>query len=212
MFRSLKMLSTPASPVSLTEAKTACRIDTSAMDTAVQDLLSAAIEQAEHDTDQRCAIGNICSEAPSWIMNMQDLGRPPMQTLPAWPLYIAAWPLAPYLELPKPPLVSVDQIRYYDANNVLRALDPTIYSVDASPRRGRITLLPDQVWPICADVELGADHLHGRLWAASQVPSGIKVGIQKLVSYWYYNPGAGDVPAEIARIFERYAAKCQGYQ
>jgi hypothetical protein len=213
MLRSLKRTTTPAPPVGLTEAKTAARIDGNDQDAWISQLLTAATESAEHDTDRSLCTGAWLLTLPSWVMTMEDLGRPPLQTLPAWPLYIASWPLAPYLELPRPPLVSVASVKYYDSNGVDRTLATTQYTVDTAPRRGRICLLPNVIWPITARrwdavrITFTAGYA-----TAAAVPAGIKVGIIKLVSYWYHNPtAAGDVPPEISRIFERQAVHTRGY-
>jgi uncharacterized phiE125 gp8 family phage protein len=135
-----------------------------------------------------------------------------LQTLPAWPLYVASWPLAPYFELPRPPLVSVQSVSYYDPNGNLQTIDPATYTVDTAPRFGRICLKDNIIWPIV-----------DRRWDAMQiaftagyglpaaVPAGIRVGIKKLVAYWFYNPASDDVPSTVARIFERYATFKRGY-
>jgi hypothetical protein len=214
MFRSLEKTSVPTPPVSLADAKLALRIgaDDTSLDAVIQDLVTAATERAEHDTDRSLTQVSWLLTMPSWIMSMVDLGRPPMQTLPAWPLYIACWPLAPYLELPRPPLVSVDAVHYYDANGNFTALDAAIYTVDLAPRCGRICLLPNQVWPIVSRRWDSVQISFTAGWPTpAAVPAGIRVGIKKLTSYWFYNPGAGDVPPEIARIFEQYAVKLRGY-
>jgi hypothetical protein len=212
MLRSLEMTSTPAPPVSLADAKLGCRIDNALMDAHVQDLVDAAIEEALARTGRSFCTTTWLVKIPSPLMQMQDLGRPPLATLPAWPLYIAAWPLAPYFELPRPPLVSVQWVKYYDPNENFITMDPAIYSVDAAPRFGRICLLPNQVWPI-TDRRWDAMQIAftAGYGVASSVPAGIRIGIKKLVSYWFYNPDADDVPAPIGRIFDRYASLNMGY-
>lgn len=49
--------------------------------------------------------------------------------------------------IPKPPLVSVSSIIYYDSNNAAQTLATTIYDVDRYSTPGRIYLKADQEWP-----------------------------------------------------------------
>lgn len=55
------------------------------------------------------------------------------------------------IELPKPPLISVDSLTYVDATGVLQTMAPALYLVQApaGPRcaRGLVSLAPDTVWP-----------------------------------------------------------------
>lgn len=180
MLRSLARTSTPALPVSLAEARLAARIDTTDLDGHVAELLAAAVEQAEHDTDRQLSTATY------------------RLTLDAWP--------AVAIELPRPPLVSVESIEYYDQAGVLRTLAADQYTVDTAPRLGRVLLAPGAAWP---GVQTRADAIRIAYTAgygtADQVPAGLKVAIKKLVSHWFHQP-AGDVPAEIARIFQAYWA------
>jgi hypothetical protein len=212
MLRSLEITDTPARPVTLTQAKLAARIDNDLMDQHLENLLDAAIEEALGRTGRSLCTTTWLVKIPSPLMQMQDLGRPPLQTLPAWPLYVASWPLAPYFELPRPPLVSVQAINYYDPNENWITMSPSIYTVDTAPRFGRICLLPNQVWPI-TDRRWDAMQIAftAGYGTPDQVPAGIKVGIKKLFSHWYYNPEDDGVPSPIGRIFERYAAFNRGY-
>lgn len=53
-----------------------------------------------------------------------------------------------YIELPKSsPLISLDSIQYYDQNNVLQTLDPSVYQVAADADPARIDLVWGEIWP-----------------------------------------------------------------
>jgi uncharacterized phiE125 gp8 family phage protein len=48
---------------------------------------------------------------------------------------------------PRPPLVDVVTLKYYDVNNVLQTLDPALYEVDAASEPGRIQPAYLSSWP-----------------------------------------------------------------
>jgi len=213
MLRSLAKTSTPASPVSLTEAKVAARVDTADLNGLVQDLLDAATERAEHDTDRSLTTTTWLLKIPEWRVIGQDVDEPPQPSLPNWEFAAADWPVQYFLELPRPPLVSVESIQYYDQTNTLQTLAAEDYRVDVAPRFARISLVGETaVWPHTA-----------RRWDAVQiaytagygdpadVPAAIRLGIKKLVTHWFHNPAQMEVPGEIARIFELHAAHRRGY-
>lgn len=213
MLRSLAKTNTPANPVTLTEAKVAARVDTADLDAMVQDLLNAAIERAEHDTDRSLCTTTWLLKVPDWVSIGVDVDEPPQPSIPNWEFAAADWPVTFFLELPRPPLASVQSIQYYDQTNTLQTMAAELYRVDTAPRYGRIALVGEtSVWPHTA-----------RRWDAVQiaftagygdpedVPAAIKVGVKKLVTHWFHNPAAMEVPAEIARIFELYAAQRRGY-
>lgn len=53
--------------------------------------------------------------------------------------------------LPKPPLVSVTRIAFYDPDGVLRVLDPQDYFVDVDAEPAVLTPSPGRVWPQTID-------------------------------------------------------------
>lgn len=213
MLRSLQRTNTPQSPVTLTEAKTAARCDTAELNDLVQDLLNAAVERAEHDTDRSLCTTTWLLKLPGWTTIAQDVDQPPQPNLPNWEFAAADWPVTYYLELPRPPLVSVQSVKYYDRLNVLQTMAASDYRVDVAPRFGRISLVGETaVWPHTArrwdavQIEYTAGY-----GAPASVPSAIKVGIKKLVTHWFHNPAAMEVPQEIARIFDLFAVHRRGY-
>ena len=52
------------------------------------------------------------------------------------------------ITLPKPPIVTVSSVQYYDLTNTLRTVDPSIYFVDALAEPGRIALNLGVTWPV----------------------------------------------------------------
>ncbi len=153
----LKLVTLPAiEPVTLAEAKAHLRLDTDADDAYVSALITAARERVEV----------FLRRAP--ITQVFEC------TIDDFPAYDRA------IDLPRPPLQSVEWIRYLDTAGVLQPLDPGIYTVDASSNEiGRIALAWNRFWPftrytinaITIQVTTG----HGDV--AEDVPQAIRQGI-----------------------------------
>lgn len=96
-------------PVSLEEAFTHLRIDPgfTSDDTAdadaVETMITAAREDAEHYTKRAFVQQTV-------LMTMNDTAAP--------------WAA---VELPRPPLIEVQSVEYYDADNTLQTVDPALY-------------------------------------------------------------------------------------
>ncbi len=54
------------------------------------------------------------------------------------------------IELPMPPLKSVQAVKYWDEDGVQQTLDAAIYQVDTASLIGRIVLAEGQAWPATA--------------------------------------------------------------
>jgi uncharacterized phiE125 gp8 family phage protein len=69
-----------------------------------------------------------------------------------WTLWLDRWPCdGDYIEIPKPPLVDVVSISYFDQNGATQTWSASNYDVDApaGPRcqRGRVSLAYNASWP-----------------------------------------------------------------
>ena len=167
---SLSLFAPPADePLTLEEAKAHCLIGSAITD---QDALLEAFipgvrERAEQATGRAMLI----------------------QT---WDLVLDGFPREPYIELPKPPLVSVTSITYRDTGGVLRTWASTNYLVEApaGPRcaRGRISLPFAAIWPITLPQ---AGSVTARFVCgygdAGDVPALLKVAMLLDVGTWYLN-------------------------
>lgn len=103
-------------PVTVAEACAWCRIDAAeqAANTSVLQLLIKAMrEKAENIT-----------------------GRAFVQRL--LQLNLDGWPESGGFELPQPPLVEVQSVKYTDEDNTLQTLSASLYTVDAQSEPGRI--------------------------------------------------------------------------
>ena len=106
--------------VMLDEARLAARADGTTMDIEISRAVRALTTEVEHIT-QRAVV------AQEWRL-----------TLECFPQEI---------RLPRPPLLSVISIRYYDVDGVLQTLPPAAYAVDADCEPARIEPVPGIAWP-----------------------------------------------------------------
>jgi uncharacterized phiE125 gp8 family phage protein len=78
-----------------------------------------------------------------------ETGRQVM--LATWEYHLDEFPVYPAIEVPRPPLVSVESISYLDEAGVTQTMDPADYTVHtaAGPLcpRGRISIPHASVWP-----------------------------------------------------------------
>jgi hypothetical protein len=56
------------------------------------------------------------------------------------------------IQLPRPPLVSVDKVQYVDVTNTMQTLDPSTYQVDTISQPGRLLPAWGAQWPATAAV------------------------------------------------------------
>lgn len=103
-----------------------------------------------------------------------------------WELWLDYWPAV--LKIPRPPLQSVDSIKWYDIDNVEHTINSDDYFVDAKSEPGRVIPNAGKAWPaslraaagICVTFTAGHD-------SAAKVPQRYKQAILLLVSEWYEN-------------------------
>jgi hypothetical protein len=183
----------PASePVTLAEAKLWARIDSTVDDALVTSLIAAARQYAE-DYTSRAII------TQSWRMTLDRF--PGFSTLG----YRHGYGVGPYsggfwgqcggswhsffdaIRLPKPSLISVDQIQYVDVNGTTDTLDPSIYQADTDSEPGRIRAAYGQVWPTTRFEQLGAVKITYTCGYGlpAAVPEQLKTAIKMLIATWY---------------------------
>lgn len=158
-------------PVTVAEAKLNCRVDGTAEDGLFDIWIAAARGQVEAYTNRA-----LCTQV--WE-----------QRFDAFPANDA------FVELPKAPLQSVQQVSYYDADGTL--VDATLADFDVNapsgPRAmpGSVGPAPDKTWPL--DVQSRPLACRVRFvagyGAASAVPKELKAAILLLVTDMYENRG-----------------------
>jgi len=163
----LKLVTPPeVEPVTLEEAKGHLRLDGDADNDYLSALIAAARERVE--LFLRRAL----------ITQMFEC------TMDDFPAYDRA------IDLPRPPLQSVEWIKYLDTAGVLQTLDPGTYIVDASSNEiGRIALAWNRLWPFtrytinAVTIRFAAGYGD----AVEDVPQAIRQGILIEISNLYEN-------------------------
>lgn len=128
----LRLVSSPAiEPVTLAEAKAQLRLDTDADDAYVSALIIVARERVELFL-RRALISQVFEH-----------------TLDQFPANGHLIQATSFIDLPRPPLRSVEWIKYIDTAGNQQTLQPESYVVDASSNEmGRVALAWNQFWPI----------------------------------------------------------------
>lgn len=145
----LTLISAPPMPVSLDEVRLHCRIDHSDEDDYLNILVSSAHLYAEHYCQR--SFGE-----QTWRGNWWD------------------WPK----RLPKPPLVSVSEIRFW-RHGEQQVLDPSEYRLDLS-MPGRV--LPVHSFPIADD---RPDAVEITWVAGHEASENVRLACLIMVSHWY---------------------------
>jgi len=173
---SLQLLTPPAvEPVTLDGAKAHLKVDTSADDALITDLIAAARARAE------------------W-----HLGRALITQ--GWMLWLDAWPAV--IEVPLPPLQAVTSITAYALNDAATVLDPATWQVDASSAPARIALKANAAPPVnlralnAVAVEFTAGYGN----AAGDVPAPIREAILQMIADAYANRGDAKVEVSSAAL------------
>lgn len=158
-----KITTPPASePVTLAQAKAHLRVDFTDDDALIGVLIQAAREHCE-----------------------EILGRALMaQTVEA----VLDEEPGDVIVLPRPPLISVRSIKFYDVDNVATLVDPSEYLVDTHSEPGRIVLADEGEWP---DVDLRPGNAVVIEFDAgygddeTDVPSKFRQAMLLLIGHWY---------------------------
>lgn len=191
MRASLSAVTPPTTyPVSVAEARTHVRQDLQDDDAWLQDAIIAATEMVESDTNRQL---------------LTAVSRLSLDGVPA-----CGW-----IDIPRPPLVSVSSVIYIDTAGVSQTWAATNYRVSAptGPRcaRGRVTLASGIAWPSMNSVsdalQVTISHGYG---AASAVPSMLKQAIKMLVLHWYDNRSVlviGTISKELELSYRAIVAK-----
>lgn len=128
-------------------------------------------------------------------------------TMDRWPYMAVAGyapsPSAPtngVIEIPRGPLMSVQQIQYIDTNGILTTIDPATYIVDTLSLLGRIWPKRFTYWPITDVMSPNAVQITFKAGygTAGLIPFRAKQTIKFLVAHWNDNRfPVGDVTNQI---------------
>lgn len=185
----LILMSGPAvEPVSLSEAKLHCRIDSETEDTLLSSLILAARLHIEQQLDLA-----LISQS--------------------WSFYLDQWPENDHVELPLAPLMNVQSIKTYNAADEATSVDLADYSIDTASRRPRIAFNSgvSQPFPGRSINGIGIAFTAGYGAAADDVPMPIRQALKMLVAHWYearepvvIAQHAESVPATVASLIAPY--------
>ena len=168
------------------EAKTHLKVDTTADDTYIDNLVSASRLSAEIFTNRFFINTTITEVADSW----EELS----------PLF-------------KSPVSSITFIKYYDSDNTEQTLATSVYVTDFSHQPARVALDVDQSYPNLAERinAVSCKYIVGYGASASHVPEGIREAVLLTIGNWYENRQevvrgtiATELPKSAQYILEQY--------
>lgn len=184
---SITVIRPPAfEPISLEQARQHLRVDvypgspaTHPDDDLITRAIAAARERAEEITRRALVEQGVRLVAPGW--------------------YPDAWPRTCHrgIDLLRPPLISVDQVTYYDDANVLRVVDPSDYFVEEAQPVQRLRWAASFSFPctyaradaVRVDYTAGyaaqASPVTDQAAAASSIPANIINGMLLLIGDMY---------------------------
>lgn len=189
---SLQQTAAPAEePVTLAEAKLWLRVETSADDSSISSLVTAARGMIERLSGRQLVTAQ-------WILRLDTFPYPNGWWLLEYP---GLFPDASCVRIPRAPLQSVEGVTYYDLGGTLQTLDPATYDVDAAHDPGRVSLAMNKVWPVTrlkpGAVKIAFTAGYGN---AAAVPEEYKTAIKLTVGAWYENREAvvtGTIASEL---------------
>jgi len=105
-------------------------------------------------------------------------------------LTLDRWPAGKYIEIPRPPLISISHVKYYATGGTAATMTAGNYYVDTAGEPGRVHLGYGESWPSetlrpANGVEV--EFVAGYGSVATAVPAEIKQAIKLLVGHLYEN-------------------------
>lgn len=182
-YRSVRRLTQPAvEPVSLAEAKSQLRVDTTAEDAYITTLIKVAREWVEEYLDRSLVYTQ-------------------------WQVKADRWPVE--FELPRPPAATAGThtavvLTYESIDGTTKTVPAADYRVDRDATPAVVRNLYTGTWP--SDVLFDANAITLTFWAgygpdASTVPQSIKHAMLFLIAHWFENRtpivGTGAVPQQM---------------
>jgi len=187
---------TPAStyPVSLTEAKSHLKVDTTADDTYITSIIKAATQLSEEYTN-RFFIDTVIEQTCSDFAQLQTLFKSKVS--------------------------AVAHVKYYDSDNSLQTLSATIYDTQLQYEPSQIQLADDKSFPEITkrNDAVVARYTVGYGSAASDVPEIIKQAILLTIGNFYQNRNsvvigriATELPMNVKWLLDTYKVQIVGWQ
>jgi uncharacterized phiE125 gp8 family phage protein len=184
--------------VDLTTAKNALRIDTSADDARVMDLVRAATHLLEGAGGSDGILGRALMPQ-TWRLEMPD-----------WPGDYEI------LELPMPPLIAVTSVIYLDTNGAEQTLASTVYRTRITAGRGQFMLADDQTWPTAMNdypdairITFDCGYQDAASPSSNPIPECIRQAILVLAQSMYDRPGE-DIPEAVYSLIRPFRVGALG--
>jgi uncharacterized phiE125 gp8 family phage protein len=173
-------------PVSLTEAKSHLKVDTSADDTYITSIIKAATQLSEEYTN-RFFINTTLKQFASSFKEIETLFKSKVS--------------------------AVNHVKYYDTNNTLQTLSPNVYSKQLEYEPAQIQLAHNQSFPTITkrNDAVEVEYVVGYGSSASDVPEIIKQAILLTIGNFYQNRAsvitgktATELPMNVKWLLDTY--------
>ena len=194
----------PASePITLAEAKSYLRIDSSGDDALITSLISTARKLCEEHT-QRAFMSQTLQ---LFLDNLDDIDNPLWEGMRTGP-YLNYY--KNYIDLPMPPVVSVTHVKTFDDDDNATTFSSSNYYVDNAKQPARIVLRTGETFPTALRVAnaIEVQYVVGYS-SASAVPEPIKFAIYQVLTYLYEHrgdmyEGKTSLPATATKLLAPY--------
>lgn len=126
----------------------------------------------------------------------------------SWRMFIDVWPSSGTLCLPKPPLVSVEDVSLLALDDTAVSVAPSTYTIDTSATLGKITLKapasPLMPGKTRAGIRIDFTAGYGDSW--NNVPEPLRLGMLHHIAHLYENRGStgAGVPASAISFWQPY--------
>ena len=185
--RAYKVITAASSQILTTaEVKAHLKVDTTADDTLIDNLILAATNSCQEYTN-RFFIDTVLIQYGTTFADLK--------------------------ELYKSPVSSVAHIKYYDTDNTIQTWNSDFYYLNKSIQPAQISLSLNESYPSIADREhaVQCQYTVGYGSAASDVPEAIKQAVLLTVGNWYNNRSsvvvgriATDLPLNVKWLLDTY--------
>ena len=194
----LKIITGPAiTPVSRTEARNHLSLDEDIDDNQVRSYLQAAIDWAENYTG-RFFINRTCQMMLDGAREIDDILWEGMRTGYSMTRYVD------HIELAATPVVSVENIKYYNDSNTEGTWHASNYYVDTFSEPAKVTLRTGGTFP--TDLRnyngLEINFTAGYGDDAYQIPEPIRIAILQYATFLYEHRGDNEVGVEPSMIIK----------
>lgn len=189
-------------PISTAEAKTFLRIDSSAEDTLIDNLIKTSRIYCEEYTG-RSLINQ------TWDFYLDGFSEVKTDLWEGMRIAPDISMKQRYISIPRPPLVSVTSITTYDDADTATVFSSSKYYVDNVSEPARIVLRDGQAWPTSLRVAnaVKITYVSGYGESATNIPEALITGIKEHILYMYENRGDNDssnIPVIAKQLYQPY--------